>query len=351
VPLGLTFIGTNDMNKIMNSKMKSESHIIDNDANVIIHEIIPNYWTIREYRPDYGIDLAIEIFEKQLNDKFMTLGEHIFIQVKGIKNAILKSLKIKARYNVEKGIKHYKGDVSITVLSYQLETSEIYTIQRMSNVVPVMLFVVDISAKDIYYININDYIDKIIIPEDPDYIKKKSKVIHIPIENKLSLDNPDFGPLRFYAKRPKFYAFFNKISYQYNELSNLIPYSFIGGVDWFHEGEYDSIINKVNHFIRILKTFDVWGESCLWGLLAYYEEKVNAIFNGDIEPLFPSENQCDQDGEDEKNWNKLAGILIIWEKMNKLYPVYEEHCREFWLPTWICRTAFFEMIYKKPNGT
>jgi len=315
--------------------MKNEPHIIDREANDIIHEIIPKHWTIRDYRPDYGIDLVLEIFEKRDDNNFETLGEHIFIQLKGIKKVSFKKFKIKSRYNIEKEIKYGKERIEIKVLPYNLDTSELYTVQRMSNVLPVMLFVVDVSKKDIYFININDYIDKILIHEDPDYCEKKHKTIHIPINNKISLNNPDFNPLKFYAKRPKYYSLFNKISYQTNEISYLISSYFIVGENTVSLDEYNTIIIKIKHFVKILLTFDVWGNSCVWSILAYYEKKLIAILQDKIESMVSKDQQLIPGNEDEKRQNKLLYIKDLWQQMNNLYNVYEESCRESWLPTWL----------------
>ena len=35
----------------------------DEKAINLTKQILPNYWTIRDYKPDYGIDLAIETFD------------------------------------------------------------------------------------------------------------------------------------------------------------------------------------------------------------------------------------------------------------------------------------------------
>ena len=45
----------------MRTKRKTLAHLIDKSALDIIDDLIPEYWTIREYKPDYGIDLAIEL--------------------------------------------------------------------------------------------------------------------------------------------------------------------------------------------------------------------------------------------------------------------------------------------------
>ena len=45
------------------AKKKAISNIIDEKAINLTKQILPNYWTIRDYKPDYGIDLAIETFD------------------------------------------------------------------------------------------------------------------------------------------------------------------------------------------------------------------------------------------------------------------------------------------------
>lgn len=143
----------------------------------IVSSILPDYWTIREYKPDYGIDLEIELFEsKIIDDKkvYDTLGEHLFIQVKGTENIDFSTFTIHERKNVEK-YKVVKGEQykTIDVIKFQLDTAELYTVERMSSAVPILLFVVDVNNGDIYYLCLNDYIEKVLIPTDPEYYHKQ----------------------------------------------------------------------------------------------------------------------------------------------------------------------------------
>lgn len=92
----------------MRSKIKSKSHIIECKSLEIIRSLLPEYWTIREYKPYYALDLSIEIFETT-KDKaddicFETLGEHFFIQVKGTEKVVKIVKRIKSEFNVEKKI-------------------------------------------------------------------------------------------------------------------------------------------------------------------------------------------------------------------------------------------------------
>lgn len=46
-----------------------------------------------------------------------------------------------------------------------------------------MLFIVDITELKIYFVCLNDYIDKVITPDESKYMDKDSKVIYIPTGN------------------------------------------------------------------------------------------------------------------------------------------------------------------------
>ena len=318
----------------MRTKRKSASHIIDTEAIQIIKNTLPGYWSIRDYQPDYGIDLAIEIFEKVATKKgkaFDTLGEHIFIQVKGKEKVNISRFKTKERKNVEKS--DIKGSVTVNeidVIKLQIDTVELSTIERMGNAVIVMLFAVDVKNSDIYFLNLNDYVDKCIIPYDRRYFSKKSKSVVIPLKNKITRNAISLNPLLFYAKRLKYYAFFNKVSYQLNELN------YVGD---------NSLIDQCKYFAEILLRFDIWDHSELWPLLDHYKQRLKRFVDIDHSKMFK-----DFEKNEKKVWwepgyhpqdifcTKSEMVYYmelrgLWEEMNKLYNVYEEICREWFIPT------------------
>jgi len=316
-------------------KRKSLSHLIDRQAINTIERILPDFWTIREYRPDYGIDLAIEIFEKPAEETkssiYETLGEHFFVQVKGKEKIKITSLEVKKRDNVEKGkLKESSLFKKIDVIKFQIEISELCTIQRMSNVVPTFLFLVDTSNDNIYFLNLNDYIDKVIIPKDQNYESKKYKTLYIPASNIITREFNTLYPLMFYSKRPKFYSFFNKVRYQFNELSYVAE---------------DGLTECLGYFSKVLLTLDVWDCSWMWPLFDKYKKaffnfinnKELGLMNYTIE-LDDSEASFDTAYSFGKKYTQKKAFYYmelrqLWEGMSKLYNVYEEICREFFLPT------------------
>lgn len=322
----------------MRTKRKSVSHIIENKSLSIIADLLPKYWTIREYKPDYGLDLTIELFEKKLEKKqvfYDTLGEHIFIQVKGVENVKKSKIKVWERNNIENNpLEETDKYYEIDVIKYSIDTIELQTIQRMGCAVPVLLFLVDTSKEKIYFLCLNDYIDKIIIPSEPNYYIKKSKILNIPLVNEITNDSSSLFPIYLYAKRPKYYAFFNKVGYQLNELN------FCG------ESE---LTKRTMHFAQILLQYDIWNNEFNWHALEYfYKNLKNLISNGspqlelkegvdldDKEKIWES-GSCDMDElYTEKDMFRLMRIRSFWQQMDNLKNVFESMSREWFLPTYL----------------
>src|SRR5438094_7406585 len=95
------------------TKQRTAQHVIGDRAEEILRSLLPAQWVLRSYRPDYGLDFALEVFDRippQLNQpsrgkpaqSYETLGEHLFIQLKGHTRLVAKSLQVFPRHNVEK---------------------------------------------------------------------------------------------------------------------------------------------------------------------------------------------------------------------------------------------------------
>lgn len=135
-------------------KIRVVQHIMEDESFKIIKGILPNEWLVREYRPDYGIDLTLEIFKyiDEEKTKAETLGEHLFIQVKSVQKLNKETVKVKSRSNVAKYKLEENNDdfIEMDIIKYQLETSELKTIQSMGAGVPVLLFYVALDTKQVF---------------------------------------------------------------------------------------------------------------------------------------------------------------------------------------------------------
>lgn len=328
------------------SKRKPESHIIGEEAVKIVKRQLPNEWTVRELTPDYGINLDIEIFNKtspqgkNSETFFDTLGEHLFVQVKGKKQIQKKKLKITKRHNIEKfplsrNIKYDYEDDPIDVVAIDIETPEIVTVQRMGASLPLLLFLVDIETSKIYFICLNDYIEKVILPEDPDYSFKKSKRIYIPIKNEITTHPDAILLLEFYAKRPKLFAAFNKFSYQREAL------------DYVYD---DELIERATYFAKILLRYDFWhSKGMIWKPIKDAHQHLENLVDHSCPDIFQSQRKKTQSVENIEwtsshsrhrsyMWEEVDNFLqirVLWDRLVNLGAVYEEICRELMLPTYV----------------
>jgi len=202
----------------------------------------------------------------------------------------------------------------------------------MGSVIPVLLFIVDTSCEDIYFLNLNDYIDKVLIPNDSKYFEKNHKTIYIPIANKITRDINTHLPLLFYSKRPKYYSFFNKIGFQTSELNYI---------------EEDNLVEQLKYFSNILLSIDVWDYPGLWKIIDTYKSCLDNFINDRELGLFGDIGELD---DKEKIWetNKSFGKLytkkeshyymqlrVFWQQMKELSNIYEDTCREFFQPTYM----------------
>lgn len=321
-------------------KKRSNNHVIETKSLNIVQSLLPVYWVIREYKPDYGIDLGIEIFEEFGDDMYATLGEHIYIQLKGTEHLEVGSYKIAKRNNVEMEPLQ-KGEVykTIDVVKFTLDVSELMTVEKMGSAVPVLLFVVDVKEKCIYYVCLNDYIEKVIIPEEPDYTTKGHKVIQIPCSNKI-VSEADLWPLLWYAKRLKLFALVNKAKYQSETLDYAI--------------DFDDFINKSQHFAQILLRFDAWSIRKSGDPIdMMYTKLINFVNTGYVEEskerLKERYSKIDVSDWDEEEWEigGLAGLYnrwdfaryselkILWKGIGDLGNMLEDIWKEAYLPTYI----------------
>lgn len=178
---------------MQNGKIRSKSHMVGDTAIRIVQNIFPPEWVCRAMNPDYGVDIDLELFEYE-NESCITLGEHVFLQVKGTEHPQYGQLKLQ--------------NASIDVIKFNLEVSELNLVERMGSAFPVLLLLIDVLTKDIFYICLNDYIRKVLPVQNPEYKKQETVYINIPVANKISEDNLDV--FKWYGKELKYILCFMK---------------------------------------------------------------------------------------------------------------------------------------------
>lgn len=302
-------------------KKRSENQIIGESGIDILRRLFPQEWVIREYTIDYGIDLDVEFYEKINENVYVTKGEHVLFQVKTTSKLEIKKMKV-CNNNSKKDILEYD------VVKYSIDTDLISTVERMGNAVPVLLCLVDNVGKEGYFVCLNDYIDKVLIPQNPNYQKQGTVTINIPIENKIS--SKKFA-IEWYGKRAKLYAFFNLINCQKRDLQYISDCN---------------IEQAVESFFKKICRLDIWSVDVLSLFkekIEYYKEhgstkQADILINCAIErgenvdePVY---NATYCAGEVSfRHATKIQELHRLWDELCAIADMYESNCREAYIPT------------------
>jgi hypothetical protein len=284
---------------------------MEDESVKIVQRALPKEWVIRPYQRDYGIDFVVELFnyidaEQQMAE---TLGEHVFVQLKSVLTTDIVTVTVHGRGNVAKGaLQHDKKDtLTIEVIKFQIDADTLLTVETMGPGVPVLLVLVTLDQSRTFYVCLNDLIDKVVIPEDPDYATKGSKVISVPAKNEITADPISLKGIRYYAKRAKAYSAFALFEYQRNELSYVAE----------TPATFESMLR---HFVRVLERLDIW-DADMMGLFAWYWSEIQKLMA-----------RLDAQGCTPYNINDAGRI---WTGMGAMGHTFEECWREWFLPTYL----------------
>lgn len=317
------------------TKRQSEQHLIDAEGQRLLRSCLPRHWVLREYRPDYGLDFSLEIFapakEGDYTKTYETLGEHIFIQLKSVNSCEVKPLKLYGRMNVEKSREvlnkdHLVGEIE--TIRFQLDTPELVTVERMGVGVPVLLVVADISRKECFFVCLNDYIDKIFVPRYEDYRTTATRIIHVPVLNQVRVEAPRQVALRWYAKRPKLFAAFQRFVFQQAELKYSWPTP---------DGP-----NMAKYFAERIASYDFWDDTEMWPLIARYGAAVRRFIATGSPGLMKINQELiaseithgdKQAAQELADHFKHLEVPELWRLLAVLPRNYEDVCREWFLPT------------------
>lgn len=320
---------------MMNGKKRSKSQIIGEKAVKILQELFPDEWVTREYNPDYGIDLSVEIFEEYMNG-YITTGEHIYFQVKGTEKLELGKYKVYERWNVDRSYEKGLNYKEIDVVKFSIETSLLSTVERMGSAVPVLLIVVDINERNAYYVCLNDYIEKVIVPVNPNYSDNKEITIYIPVKNVIK-SPMDIKPIKWYSKRAKLFALFNKVNYQKSVLQYIMD---------------EDLPKDIIHFANIIRRSDAWSASEYFYALKNLEKQIDYLLeNGTTKEEENSitllkKRGCNLDErcwETNYSWRDLSAREVeksnnlrkLWENICSCSYIFEDVAKEWYLPTYL----------------
>lgn len=318
------------------AKLRTEQHMIDAEGQELLRTRLPKPWVLREYRPDYGLDYAVEAFRQSGLDargkpQYETLGEHFYIQLKSCRSTTRGQLELFSRGNVEKApekLNRTNRVGELETIRFSIETPELVTVQRMGAAVPVLLVIADLDTQSCHFVCLNDYIDKLLIPRHDVYTSKKSRTIHVPVRNELGDTEIGQAALRWYAKRPKLYAAFMKFVYQHVELSYAQ-----------YAPEFEE---RARHFARLIVAYDFWNDLEMCKIVGHYGAAVRRYLetgHPGLMALLPDEDLLRTIGGSTHQLQELEDqfrqdeLLLLWHGLSVLPRNYEEVWREWFLPT------------------
>lgn len=311
-------------------KQRSLNQIKEDISIRLLREKLPQEWVVHSYGSDYGIDCVIELFDFIDEKKKIveTLGENFFVQLKASDCIKYTNRRAYSRGNVAKGglIQNKEEYIDIPVANFQLDMSDIATVQSIGTAIPILLILVDTKSEKIYFVCLNDYIDKIIIPEDNKYIDKKSKAISIPLQNEIKNIKESLIPLRAYGKRSKMYGAFNLFHYQLKEIHRLQ-----GQTNFTIEVSFTQGIDMIRTFTEIALRQDIWTSHEFW------------------EPIqWSFKELCDlrdeiKNGVKEEDYEHFLTYCseYIWLRLSNLANMYEELVREWFMPTYFSQITSY----------
>lgn len=338
------------------TKRRVRQHVMEDRSVRIVRDLLPEHWVIREYKPDYGIDLSVELFEFLDEEKTVaaTLGETLFVQVKSTEVVDAARPRVHGRSNVERGPlrEDRSQSAQIEVARLRLETSELLTVQAIGSAIPVLLFLVELSTRRIFFVCLNDLVEKVILPEDPAYHLKKTKVIHIPLGNCITAGNPvSVLPIGTYAKRAKLYAAFEKFGYQRNEAEFAWSRFDAADSDEARREAAGDLLQLIRHFLAVNLRYDFWTRMPEWAPIgrAHLELIALSEFLSDLEAdeeigsireyLLNRPGHWMQEefllslSLEDTRAHFHGQIVQIWRQLDNLSRTYEELVREWFLPT------------------
>jgi len=327
-------------------KKRPQAHLIDEAGATLLRKVLPPEWVIREYRPDYGIDFAVEVFDRSKTNELTSLGEQFFVQLKSRSNIAPITKTVQARFNVEKEPLRYNtaDERTIAVLPISIETSCLELARSMGPAVPLLLIVADINLSELHWVCLTDFVDKVLVPQSPNFELQASHTVYIPVRNRLDTSEAGLIPIRFFARRAKLYAAFNRFRYQRHEIRYALDRAQLTPD---HQLAESDLIGLASHFLNLSSAYDFWQTTHAWpsvGLtylhvvsLANVIERVRSgespgtIFLSQLNGV-PITSEAKPELARFLLTSKIAATFDLLANLGNMF---EELCREWHLPTYL----------------
>lgn len=241
----------------MTELKRPKAHIISEESEVIFKSLLPKEWIVRTISKDYGVDYEVEIVDEEI-----VTGKRCWIQLKGcssLKRNVLR-IKVPSHYVERMGGKEY---INVDYIAFRVSTRLLeYALQCNF---PLLLGVVDIVNKDVYWLPLHDEIEVNLERRFPYWASRKSLTLRIPIWNRLSLEKKENYPgLRWYAMEPARMRMIGILGRYYHELQQECRLSgYEIGEGFIDYGEEHELMQSLKiSALYLMKTLQI---DCLFG--------------------------------------------------------------------------------------
>lgn len=172
---------------------RPKAHVIEDISEDVFKSCLPDEWIIRKIPKDYGVDYEIEIVANEI-----VTGKRIWFQLKGKEKVEIKSRNIPIPSHLLKDFKG-KETIEVSYIPFQAPINLLKYSLRCD--FPLLLCVVDLTEKNVYWLPLQDEIAENIEPSNPNWREQDFVVLHIPTRNNLKDDSELYG-LKWYSMEP-----------------------------------------------------------------------------------------------------------------------------------------------------
>jgi len=225
---------------------RPRQHEMETEAENLIRTSFPSAWIIRSVEKDYGID-----FEVELVDQNIVSGNRLWIQSKAVERATV-------------GTMTFDSDIRLDYVKFKIDTNLLQYALKCP--FPLLLFITDLSSREIYWLPIRDDIDVRLKVETANWQRQTTVTLRIPTTNMVSVDaSIDYHDLRWFALEPARMAWFGYIHFLMREYSRkwrLSGYQIGDGYVDDEDHLYGSLVRAgeiINEVLGIETVFGIHG--------------------------------------------------------------------------------------------
>lgn len=219
---------------------RPRQHVMEDISEQALINALPKEWIVRPIVKDYGVDYEIELVDQEI-----VSGNRIWVQLKSVEKAKLKTAKFNVSDRFPDLKSDGKGNICAEYVPFSMPLKEINYSQKCH--FPLLLVLVDLSSEEAYWLPIRDEANHNLDLHELHRRKQKTATLRIPVWNSLRAESErDFSGLRWFALEPgRMYAFsiLHHFYHEFQYEGRLSGYSI--GDGHIDDGEEDELLRSL----------------------------------------------------------------------------------------------------------